>query len=48
MKIAVLDGYTLNPGNLSWDELRALGGAASPPGRRRSKSWSALPGPKPC
>ncbi len=25
MKIVVLDGYTLNPGDLSWDELKALG-----------------------
>jgi glycerate dehydrogenase len=25
MKIVILDGYTLNPGDLSWDELRALG-----------------------
>lgn len=25
MNIIVLDGYTLNPGDLSWDELRALG-----------------------
>ncbi|MCI0348632.1 MAG: D-2-hydroxyacid dehydrogenase, partial [Acidobacteriales bacterium] len=25
MKIVVLDGYTLNPGDLSWDSLRALG-----------------------
>lgn len=25
MKIVVLDGYALNPGDLSWDELRALG-----------------------
>src|SRR2546421_12841744 len=25
MKIVVLDGYTLNPGDLSWDELRKLG-----------------------
>lgn len=25
MKIVVLDGYTLNPGDLSWDELGALG-----------------------
>ena len=25
MKIVVLDGYTLNPGDLSWDDLRALG-----------------------
>lgn len=24
-KIVVLDGYTLNPGDLSWDGLRALG-----------------------
>jgi glycerate dehydrogenase len=25
MKIVVLDGYTLNPGDLTWDDLRALG-----------------------
>ncbi len=25
MNLVVLDGYTLNPGDLSWDELRALG-----------------------
>jgi len=25
MKIVVLDGYTLNPGDLSWDGLRILG-----------------------
>jgi glycerate dehydrogenase len=25
VKITVLDGYTLNPGDLSWDELKALG-----------------------
>ena len=25
MNIIVLDGYTLNPGDLSWDELKALG-----------------------
>jgi len=25
MKIVVVDGYTLNPGDLTWDELRALG-----------------------
>ena len=25
MKIVVLDGYALNPGDLSWDELQALG-----------------------
>lgn len=25
MKISVIDGYTENPGDLSWDELRALG-----------------------
>jgi len=28
MKIVVLDGYTLNPGDLSWDALRALGDVA--------------------
>ena len=25
MKIVVLDGYTSNPGDLSWDELETLG-----------------------
>ncbi|MBR0260685.1 MAG: D-2-hydroxyacid dehydrogenase, partial [Selenomonadaceae bacterium] len=25
MKIVVLDGYTLNPGDLSWDALKTLG-----------------------
>jgi len=25
MKIVVLDGYTENPGDLSWDSLAALG-----------------------
>ena len=25
MEIVVLDGHTLNPGDLSWDELRSLG-----------------------
>ena len=25
MRIVVVDGYTLNPGDLSWDDLRALG-----------------------
>jgi len=25
MKIVVLDGYTLNPGDLSWSELESLG-----------------------
>src|SRR5689334_15856880 len=25
MKIVVLDGYTLNPGDLNWDELKKLG-----------------------
>ncbi|MDE3179040.1 MAG: D-2-hydroxyacid dehydrogenase [Acidobacteriota bacterium] len=28
MKIVVIDGHTLNPGDLSWDELRNLGEAA--------------------
>ena len=28
MKIVVLDGHTLNPGDLSWDELRSLGECA--------------------
>jgi len=25
MRIIVLDGYTLNPGDLNWNELNALG-----------------------
>ena len=25
MKIVVLDGYGMNPGDLSWDELKSLG-----------------------
>ena len=25
MKIIVLDGYALNPGDLSWEEMQALG-----------------------
>ena len=25
MKIVILDGYTENPGDLSWDELKKLG-----------------------
>src|SRR6478736_8577055 len=25
MKIVILDGYTLNPGDLSWDEMKKLG-----------------------
>ncbi len=29
MKIVVLDGYTLNPGDLSWDALKALGTACT-------------------
>jgi len=28
MKIVVLDGYTLNPGDLSWEDLKALGECA--------------------
>ena len=26
MKIVVLDGHTLNPGDLSWDDIKDLGG----------------------
>ena len=25
MKIVILDGYTANPGDLSWDELKTMG-----------------------
>lgn len=27
MKIVILDGYTLNPGDLSWEPLKELGGS---------------------
>ena len=29
MKIVILDGHTLNPGDLSWDNLSALGDCAA-------------------
>lgn len=30
MKIVVLDGYTLNPGDISWDALKELDKKAKP------------------
>ena len=30
MKIVVLDGYTENPGDLSWSELEKLGSVTAP------------------
>jgi glycerate dehydrogenase len=44
MRIVVLDGYTLNPGYLSWDELEALGACAMhdrPPPRRSRDARAA-------
>jgi glycerate dehydrogenase len=45
MKIVVLDGYTLNPGDLSWDALRALGEVAvfdrTPPEQVAARSADA-------
>ncbi len=45
-KIVVLDGYTLNPGDLSWDELQALGDCdifdRTPPEEVRAKARGAM------
>ena len=45
MKIVVLDGFTLNPGDLSWDELRSLGSCEiferTPPGEVIIRASSA-------
>lgn len=45
MKIVVLDGYTLNPGDLTWDALRALGEVAlfdrTPPEQVAARSADA-------
>ncbi len=45
MNIVVLDGHTLNPGDLSWDELKALGPCAiharTPPGEVLSRAAGA-------
>ena len=45
MNIVVLDGFTLNPGDLSWDELRALGACdifdRTPPKQLLSRSAKA-------
>jgi len=35
MKIVVLDGYTENPGDLSWDGLKAFGELTVHDGRKR-------------
>ena len=45
MNIVVLDGHTLNPGDLSWDELKALGlceiHARTPPGEVLARAANA-------
>jgi lactate dehydrogenase-like 2-hydroxyacid dehydrogenase len=45
MRIIVLDGYTLNPGDLNWEALRALGECAifdrTPPARVAERGWGA-------
>ena len=45
MKIVILDGYTLNPGDLSWDSLRELGDLKvydrTPPGQVFERSEDA-------
>jgi glycerate dehydrogenase len=45
MNLVVLDGYTLNPGDLSWDELKALGPCGiydrTPPGEVLSRCANA-------
>ena len=40
MKIVVLDGYGLNPGDLSWEEMQALGELTS---RLRKRGASLSP-----
>lgn len=45
MRIVVLDGYALNPGDLSWSELEALGDCAvydrTPPGEIQARAQEA-------
>ena len=45
MRIIVLDGYTLNPGDLNWEALRSLGECAifdrTPPTRVTERAWGA-------
>lgn len=45
MNIVVLDGYTLNPGDLSWDELKAIGSCEifdrTPPGEVAARAANA-------
>lgn len=42
MKIVVLDGYALNPGDLSWDELSVLGVCSIQNEHRASKYLNVL------
>lgn len=42
MKIVVLDGHTLNPGDLSWEGLESLGNSPYMTAHRRSKQLSVL------
>ena len=39
MKIVILDGYTENPGNLSWDKFLAFGTLADTSRLRRKSSF---------
>ena len=40
MKIVVLDGYTLNPGDLSWEGFESLGEVQVYARTRRKRRWS--------
>lgn len=43
MKIVVLDGYGLNPGDLSWEEMQALGELTVYDRTALPSYWSVLP-----
>lgn len=43
MKIVVLDGYGLNPGDLSWNGLEALGELTVYDRTALMSLWNALP-----
>ena len=48
MRIVVLDGYTLNPGDLGWADLEAPGPLPSTTAPRRRKRPPEPPRPKSC
>ena len=48
MKIVVLDGYTENPGDLSWEGLEALGSLTVYDRTLQTRWRSGLGMPRPC